>query len=234
MATRSELVDAANDLNKVMDLSPAIDVKQGVEALKAQVKEAGPLLLKPPVAVLEIKRETHLTLIDVGYDARDEADDETRAALDEILAAVPEPSGAEDGEVLTETRAAVKEKKAAAPKTAKAPKKKKVAAPKAPKATKEKKAAGEKRGTRPAGKPSKDESDFHPLREGTIRGNIFSRMNSTRTIDEIASELGLTPSNTSSHIHCLWRDCGIGFSFDDNKRVTAVLPRGIDSAFRSA
>ena len=44
MATRAQLVDAARDLNKVLDLSPQIDVKQGVEDLKSKITEAASLL----------------------------------------------------------------------------------------------------------------------------------------------------------------------------------------------
>ncbi len=54
--TRAQLVDAATDLNKVLDLSPAIDVKQGVEKLKDQIKEAA-ILLSDDDAVEDATRE---------------------------------------------------------------------------------------------------------------------------------------------------------------------------------
>jgi len=44
MATRAQLVDAAKDLNTVLDLSPPIDVKAGVDDLKEKIKEAAELL----------------------------------------------------------------------------------------------------------------------------------------------------------------------------------------------
>ena len=88
------------------------------------------------------------------------------------------------------------------------------------------------RAARAAGKPAKGKDEFHPLRKGTIRGNIYEKMDGTRTVETIATELSLDRGNCSSHIFCLWRDCGFGFSYADGGFVTVILPEGVTSAFK--
>lgn len=59
---RGALVDAAKDLNKVLELSPAIDVKKGVKELRADVLEAASLLKdKDPIS-----KETRAALDALG------------------------------------------------------------------------------------------------------------------------------------------------------------------------
>ena len=226
MVTRAELVDAAKDLNKVCDLTPPIDVKQGVEALRAQVAEAIEFLREEDELEPGTRKVVNAMRGIVDPDDLN-ISDEGEGEGEESAPAGGDVAVAEEKEKVAKPVKARKEKRALAPKT---PKKKIVKAPKGKIAKK----SSSVRGARSAGKPSKGRDEFRPLREDTIRGNIFSRMDGSRTIADIATELHLTSPNTSSHIHCLWRDCGIGFSFDDAKRVIAVLPHGVDSAFRSA
>jgi hypothetical protein len=293
---RAALVDAASDINKVLDLDPAIDVKLGVKELRASIAEAANLLTD-----------------------KDAISDATRSVVD----ALKSNSGAEDEQSSTDAsapppasaagkKASGKGKEAAAEK----PKKEKIAKPSKPvqlgkfAAVRRDTALGKIVGaalagkdtvaavalasgvemkkvlgvlkraritngidhtvddaglltiilpkgidaesvwkmpkaattrsisvegsSRQKGKTPKPKDEFHPLREGTIRGNIFARMDGTRTVTEIADDLSLNRGNTSSHVFCLWRDCGIGFSFDDKKRVKAVLPSGVSSAFKAA
>lgn len=288
-------MDAAGDINKVLDLDPAIDVKLGVKELRASIAEAANLLTD-----------------------KDAISDETRGVVD----ALKSNSGAEDEQSSPDAsapplasaagkKASGKDKEAAAEK----PKKEKAAKPQKPvqlgkfAAVRRDTALGKIVGaalageetvaavalasgvemekvlgilkraritnginyavddvglltiimpkgidaesvwktlkaatprstvegfSRQKGKTPKPKDEFHPLREGTIRGNIFARMDGTRTVTEIADDLSLNRGNTSSHVFCLWRDCGIGFSFDDKKRVKAVLPPGVSSAFKAA
>lgn len=98
MITRAALVDAAKDLNKVLDLSPAIDVKLGVNELKIKAKEAAELL-----------RDS------------DKITDATRKVIDELSDGGSEDGGSEDGEVIMKVKApkAAKAAKTTAPKAPK-------------------------------------------------------------------------------------------------------------------
>ena len=81
MATRAQLVDAAKDLNTVLDLSPPIDVRAGVDDLKEKIKEAAELL-----------RDS------------DEIASATRAVVDAITGKVDSTDGDEAGDDDGETK----------------------------------------------------------------------------------------------------------------------------------
>jgi hypothetical protein len=206
--TRAALVDAARDLNKVLSLTPMIDVKKGVKELRAEIVEASVLLPGN------------------GTDAQPDVTNRLSKESRDLLEALSKGDG--DEKIGTET--------AGTETSTVAKVGKKVAASKANKVEETKSASvskpAKRTSSRDTGKDPKPKVEFHPLREGTIRGRIFAKMDGKHTSAQIAEELSLSPGNTHSHIFCLWRDCGIGFKYDDEKRVTAVLPAGISSAFR--
>lgn len=190
MPSRTELVEAAQDLNKVLDADPPIDVEKGVDEIKKEILEAASLLT-------EI----------------DKIEDNTRKVID-ALRAPPDEKG---------------KPKAKAPKASKSEKASKVA--KKPAAAKERKPR--KESSRATGKDAKAKDEFRPLRGGTIRANIFALMDGKMTVEQIADKLKVDRANCHAHVYCLWRDCGLGFSYDAEKRVTGLLPKGVESAFRT-
>ena len=208
---REDLVVAAKELNEVLNLDPpGIDPESSQENIRNLLIEAvrgdsrhGPLIR-----------------------ADDKISDETRAVLFALT---------EDPLVAPKAAKTPKTPKVKAVKTPKTPKVKaakppKVAKPKAARITDVVKKP--KQSSRTTGKSPKPIGEFRPLRADTIRGRIFARMDGTRTVGKIASELNLSPSNTHSHVYCLWRDCGIGFFYDPDGRVTSSLPKEAKSAFR--
>ena len=117
MATRAELVAAARDLNKVLDLEPAIDVKQGVSDLRAKILEAQQLMRDgDPIA------ESTQAIID-ELKAPPEGESSSDAEVDTDAGVEPEDSG--------ETVTASKSKSSKSKSTAKEPKGPKTAKPKA-------------------------------------------------------------------------------------------------------
>lgn len=81
----------------------------------------------------------------------------------------------------------------------------------------------------PRGKPPAAATEFKPIRAGTIRDQLISFMDGTMTAAQIADKIGKTPANTSSHIFCLWRDCGIGFQYDADGKISVVPPEGMSA-----
>ncbi len=57
-------------------------------------------------------------------------------------------------------------------------------------------------------------------------------MDGTRTLAEIDVAMGFRGGYALQHLACLYRDCGVGYAFDELDRVTAVFPAGqtIDTA----
>lgn len=104
MATRAELVAAARDLNKVLDLEPPIDVKQGAADLKAKILEANQLMregdpvtdaTKEVLAQLTAAGETEETGAGEGAEVTDEevADDRVESTGDQDVATATKPKG---------------------------------------------------------------------------------------------------------------------------------------------
>lgn len=73
------------------------------------------------------------------------------------------------------------------------------------------------------GKPAKAVAEFKQVRDGTVRQQILKLMDGKHTAETIGEKLGKEAGLINSHIFCLWRDCGIGYTFADGK-VTAVYP----------
>jgi hypothetical protein len=94
-------------------------------------------------------------------------------------------------------------------------------------------AGGTKVGHGMASRDPDPERPFRQVKPGTVREAIATRMDGTRTTAQIADEIGHTVVNTQSHIFCLWRDCGVGFRFDDERRVSLVLPEGATSIVKT-
>lgn len=78
--TRSALVSAAKDLNKVLDLSPPIDVKLGVSELREQVTEAASLV-KDSDSVEDDTRDL-LEALEDGEEAEDASSDDADTEAD--------------------------------------------------------------------------------------------------------------------------------------------------------
>ena len=197
MASRKELVEAAKDLNKVLDADPPIDVEAGVDEIKKTILEAASLLTDADVI-----------------------EGNTRKMIDELKAPAPAAKAKPDkvSAPKSEPKSTIKSKKVSA-KVEKVSEKKTVGKPR-------------EKSARATGKEAKAKDAFRPLREGTIRANIFALMDGTKTVDQIADKLKVDRANCHAHVYCLWRDCGLGFSYDAERRVTGVLPKGVRSAFR--
>jgi hypothetical protein len=215
--TRKDFVDVAQELNKLLDPEPPIDVSKTVNELKAQIIEAAKLV-QPDDVLSELASDVLKSLKDGEMSPEVKPEPPKKVAKAEKTPAAPKEPKA---------KAAKPVEEAVPPK---APELVKVKVAKLAKAPKEAKAS---RSSSKSGKDPKPKDEFRPLRKGTIRGNIFDRMDGTRTISQIADELQLDRGNCSSHVFCLWRDCGIGFSFADGSLVKAVLPVGVSDAFRA-
>jgi hypothetical protein len=99
---------------------------------------------------------------------------------------------------------------------------------------KAKEASQVRRSSKDTGKAPKPLAEFSPVRPNTIRSRICAVMDGRLTTREIADSVGLTPGNAHAHIYCLWRDCGMGFAFDGEGRVSLILPDGAPGYERSA
>ena len=164
-----------------------------------------------------------------------------RAEVDQVPEPAPKPASRprkDDAALAAEKaeREAAKARKAAEREAAKAKRATDRDAAKAARIA-EREAAKAKRAEKPAGEPSTrsgkppvPRAEYKVLRGGTIREQIVTRMDGTRTAKQIAEEIGKTASNTSSHIYCLWRDCGIGFEYDPEGRVRVLPPEGMTPA----
>jgi hypothetical protein len=78
------------------------------------------------------------------------------------------------------------------------------------------------------GKPA-DAASFKAgrVRAGTARAKILSMMDGTKTAEEVGAAMGFEkPTYSLSHFYCLARDCGVGYSFDEAGRVSAIYPEG--------
>lgn len=65
------------------------------------------------------------------------------------------------------------------------------------------------------------------VRSGTDRARVLTLMDGTRTAEEIDAAMAFEKKGYSlSHFYCLARDCGIGYEFDGERRVSAVYPDG--------
>lgn len=74
-------------------------------------------------------------------------------------------------------------------------------------------------------KPAKKVSEFRQVREGTARAKVLEQLASgKRTVAQIAGSLGLTTAQISTHMFCLWRDCGIGHDTDEKGIVSVIFP----------
>lgn len=249
-ATRAQLVEAAMDLNKVVD--PAdddgnptpIDVSLSVEEIRRQIRDVSTLLTETDV----IQEGTRLVVAELnGAEPPAQAAAEAKQPAVETPPAETPPVEAEkaaepgasgqDAEASAEPAKRGRRGKdngaAAAPQSGRG-RSKRAAAATSTRKVPEKNTTSRGQSARALGKSAKPKDEFRALREDTIRGRIFSRMDGTRTVDQIADELSLSASNAHAHVYCLWRDCGIGFSFDDDRRVCASLPTGVTSAFRAA
>lgn len=78
------------------------------------------------------------------------------------------------------------------------------------------------------GKPANpDKFKAGRVRPGTARAQILDLMDGTLTAPEVDKEMGFEKAGYSlSHFYCLARDCGVGYSFDEAGRVSAVYPPG--------
>lgn len=72
------LVDAANDINKVLDLDPCIDVKLGVKDLRVNIGEAAGLLKEDDPVSAETRAV--LAALDGGDDSGDETEEKVAVA----------------------------------------------------------------------------------------------------------------------------------------------------------
>jgi hypothetical protein len=226
--TREALVAAARDLNKVLDLDPpGIDPESSqdnirdlmVEAVKGNLVHTDDKIADETRAVLFALTEDPIVAPKAPKVTKFKEPKEPKPGKTEETKAKRTLSP-EHLAAMAAGRAAKSAGEPNKPKVVKTSNKSKAAKPKEP-----------KQSSRGVGKPAKSADEFRQLGANTMRGKIFSRMDGTRTVSEIATDLGITPSNAGGYIHGIWRDCGIGFSYDSNKHITASLPDGVVSVF---
>jgi hypothetical protein len=75
------------------------------------------------------------------------------------------------------------------------------------------------------GKPAKAVSEFKQIRAGTDRAKALKLMDGTRTVGQIAKAIKGDEQKVLTIAFCLYRDCGIGYRVDDDRKIVAIYPR---------
>lgn len=74
------------------------------------------------------------------------------------------------------------------------------------------------------GKDPKKVSDFRTVRAGTTRARVVELCDGKKTVDQVAAAIGGDRKKVLAHLHCLWRDCGVGYSVGEDDRAVVLFP----------
>lgn len=208
VASRSALVDAARDLNKVLDLSPAINERLGVGPLRDSVAEAVCLLKIDDLDKLEVGTRHVIAglrsaVVEIMPRLVEKGADFDREAVRQVLDAVTdesdagEPDGSADG---------IDNEKTASPKTKK---------------------------TKKAQKVAKDKlGKFSPVRDN---GGAFSKIlrahldGNAPTIAEAAAVAGVDRDKAEAALRRARISSGIDHEISEDGTLSIALPSGIDA-----
>jgi hypothetical protein len=211
-------VDAAKDMNKVLELSPSIDVKKGVKELRAEVVEAATLLKDKDGGYFTV--DFH----DVGQ-IKDPISTETRASLRALIGT---DADAEEDDKVAETGDAASDADAPPAASVKKVDKAKEKTKGEPRAVAPASASNSKSSKTPREKPGLGE--FKPIRHGSRIHTFVVMAQEGKTLDEMAKKSG-NAKYVAKDIRwwmCqyLRRHHGIRGVVDDGGKVKLEFPAG--------